>query len=176
MQRRLLVAAGIGLLAFVAGTSTGVAGETFPVSGSVEGLARGAHRQLVLTIGNPYDFQITVTRLTVAVEAAGPRCGAANVTVAPFEGSLAIPGDGHIDQNVDVVLAADAPRACDGATWPLSFGGRATSADGSVIDGAGRLAFIGSYLFALVVAAAALLCLGVLFLVGTRPHRARSAR
>ena len=97
----------------------------FTVSGEVQGLYPGAQRELVLTVGNPHNFDIRVSSLTVRVGNAGPGCSGANVVPTDFTGALVVPGKGTAEQSVPVAMVADPPDACRNATFPLTFGGSA---------------------------------------------------
>lgn len=97
----------------------------FTVSGEVRGLYPGAQRELLLIVGNPHNFDIRVTSLTVRVGNAGPGCGGANVVVTDFTGTLVVPGNATAEQPVPVAMVADPPDACRDASFPLTFGGSA---------------------------------------------------
>ncbi len=164
------------LMTLLTGTSAASAAETFPITGAVDGLAPGVTRSLLLTVDNPFDFEITVTELSATAESADAGCGAANLTVEPFEGSLPVAANASAHQPLAVTMAPDAPPACEDAIWPLAFSGSAVAADGSLIGGEGRLAFTGASPTRLDLIAAALVGLGLLVLVATRRRRLRTAR
>jgi hypothetical protein len=130
----LLALAGVGLLAFGA-VSCGVPSPApkppanghrdFVVSGHVQNLRPGASRPMVITVRNPNSVAIRVTSVTMAAGTAGPSCPASALTLRPWTGGLVVPKRGTASTTVDVGLKPTAPDACQGARWPLTFGGTA---------------------------------------------------
>jgi hypothetical protein len=97
----------------------------------VSGLYPGATRPLSVKITNTYAFPIRVAGLKGKVAAATNRAGctgvAANLVIGPA-GGRGVPIRAH--KSKTVVLHVTMPRtvanACQGATFKLSFGARAT--------------------------------------------------
>lgn len=118
----------------VAGTSAtndtnGNDDKTFQISGQVSGLYPGAQKQLGLTVSNPNNFAIKVTALTITVGNPGVAgCSAANVVATNFSGSLLVPKKTTASQALPIKMIANAANACQGVTFPLSFGGTAQKA------------------------------------------------
>ena len=132
---RLLALTGVGVLTVGALSMVGAtpppnanAHRHFVVSGRVEGLRPGATRPLALTVENPNSVPIRVTSITVAAGAAGPGCPGSSLVLPRWTGSLAVPKRGTASLSVDVRLLGGAPDACQGAVWPLTYGGTAVKA------------------------------------------------
>ena len=136
---------GVGLLTFGAfsfagssaapkpkasGQSNGQANghKDFIVSGQVENLRPGGSRPMVLTVRNPNSVGIRVTSLTVRAGAASAACQASSLTLPQWTGSLVVPKNGSATLTVQVSLQSSAPDACQGAQWPLTYGGTAVKA------------------------------------------------
>jgi hypothetical protein len=100
----------------------------FVVSGQVGDLRPGGSRPMVLTVQNPNSVAIRVTSITVAAGAAGPGCPGSSLTLPQWTGSLQVPKRGTASVTVDVALEPSAPDACQGADWPLTYGGTAVKA------------------------------------------------
>lgn len=145
----LLAMAGVGLLAFGAfsivgssaspkpkagprstGQGNGQANghKDFVVSGQVENLRPGGTQPMVLTVRNPNSVGIRVTSLTVSAVSASTTCQASYLTLPQWTGSLVVPKKGSSTLTVQVSLKPAAPNACQGARWPLSYGGTAVKA------------------------------------------------
>jgi hypothetical protein len=141
----LLALAGVGLLSFGAfsfvgssaapkpsagGQGNGQANghRDFVVSGQVEDLRPGGAQPMVLTVRNPNRVGIRVTTLTVRAGAASAGCPASSLTLPQWSGSLLVPKNGTATLTVNVTLRSSAPDACQGARWPLSYGGTAVKA------------------------------------------------
>jgi hypothetical protein len=122
-----LVLSGAGTAGAPVATSAAAAG-SFRISGSVAGLYPGAQLPLVLTVTNPKYFAIVVSSLSVAVAAATPGCGAANLTATSFSGNLQVPALGTAAVSLQVTLAHSAPNACQGVVFPLHYTGLASKA------------------------------------------------
>lgn len=104
-------------------------------AGGVSGLFPGAVKPLRLSVTNPYSFDIKVTALTVTLTAkAGTgKAGCANTTqnlqpgtytgpsfVVKDHRTVAAPAD------IPITMPRTAAAACQGAAFPLSYGGTAT--------------------------------------------------
>jgi hypothetical protein len=95
------------------------------VSGQVQNLRPGGSRPMVLTVRNPNSVAIKVTSVTVAAGAAGSSCPASALTLPRWTGGLVVPKRGTASLTVNVGLKPTAPDTCQGARWPLTFGGTA---------------------------------------------------
>jgi hypothetical protein len=100
----------------------------FVMSGQVENLRPGGSRPMVLTVRNPNSVGIRVTSLTVRAGAASVACQASLLTLPQWTGSLVVPKNGTATLTVNVALRPTAPDACQGARWPLTYGGTAVKA------------------------------------------------
>lgn len=111
----------------------GVAGELaakrehpgFPISGHADGLEPGARGSLRLKVHNGHGFKIEVTSIKTRVGNASATCPASNVSVRSFRGHEKVPGHHSRRVRVPIAMAASAPKACQGATFPLTYEGRA---------------------------------------------------
>jgi hypothetical protein len=138
----LLALAGVGLLSIGAFSFTGSSAapkapgnghgngqanghRDFVVSGHVEDLRPGGSRPMVLTVQNPNSVAIRVTSVTITAGTAAPGCPASSLTLPHWTGSLQVPKNGTASLTVNVALKASATDACQGAQWPLTYGGRA---------------------------------------------------
>jgi hypothetical protein len=141
----LLAMIGVGLLSYGAGSFAGSSAapkpkaaapgngqanghRDFVVSGQVENLRPGGSRPMVLTVRNPNSVGIRVTSLTVRAGAASAACQASSLTLPQWTGSLVVPKNGTATLTVNVALKSTAPDACQGARWPLTYGGTAVKA------------------------------------------------
>jgi hypothetical protein len=106
-------------------SNAGQDAKKFVVTGTVAGLYPGAQRPLILTVSNPNNFDIKITSLTVNVGNAAPGCNAANLQVSEFSGSVIVPKDGTTTTTLQATMARGAGDSCQGATFPLSYGGTA---------------------------------------------------
>lgn len=103
--------------------------------GGPSGLFPGAVKPLRLSVTNPYNFDIKVTALTVTptAKASTGKAGCANTTqnlqpgtytgpsfVVPEHRTVAAPAD------IPITMPRTAAAACQGAAFPLSYGGTAT--------------------------------------------------
>lgn len=107
------------------------------LEGRVAGLYPGAVVDLPVEVRNPAQAEIMVTSLAVEVGEPGPRsapevagaCGPDSLTVgssaAPGGGDVAVrvpvPIGGSATIAVPVALRADAPSACQGVSFPLTY-------------------------------------------------------
>jgi hypothetical protein len=100
----------------------------FTVTGSVHGLYPGASLHLHLTVHNDEPFAIVVRSISTTVHDASARCRASNLVVQGFTGTLRVPRHGRASVTVPVRLGHTAPNACQGATFRLTYTGRAGKA------------------------------------------------
>ena len=121
-----------------------VGGEDFVVRGDLTGvtLIPGASGALALTVSNPNDEPIFVTRLTVTVQPSSTRPGCdgpanlavrqsnaseANPLVVPANGTVAVPSGGVSAPVLEMLNLPTNQDACKGATFTFSYGGSAHS-------------------------------------------------
>jgi hypothetical protein len=97
----------------------------FTVSGTVTGLYPGAERPLRLVVSNPHPFAIRVTALWVDVGDASRRCRGYNLSVSRLRSPVTISARGLRRVVLRTALLGWAPAACRGASFRLSYGGRA---------------------------------------------------
>ena len=98
---------------------------TFQISGSVDGLYPGVTRMMVLTLSNrPNAGKLVVTTVdvtSVSVDKEG--CSPALVVSDGWSGRKSIPKNGTATIAVPVRMRAEAPDACQGATFTLEYTG-----------------------------------------------------
>jgi len=99
---------------------------SFTIAGSVAGLYPGHTVPMVLIVTNPKSFSIVVTSITTTVGDASAACPASNLSVTAFSGQLLVPGLGSANTTVQVGMAQSATDTCQGATFPLVYGGLAS--------------------------------------------------
>lgn len=104
------------------------AAQPFLVSGDVDGLAPGVTRTLSLQLSNPNSGEISVQSLTVTVGDGHGGCAGSNVHVGPWSGPVFVPGRGTAQVSLPLTMLDSAPGACQGATFPLTYGGSAVKA------------------------------------------------
>jgi hypothetical protein len=109
-------------------TATSASPGSFRISGSIGGLYPGDSAPLILTITNPQHFAIVVTSISTAVGDATASCPAQNLAVGGFSGQLDVPAGGSVNVSVPASLAHGAPDGCQGAVFPLTYGGMAHKA------------------------------------------------
>jgi hypothetical protein len=104
---------------------------SFPISGSVQGLAPGVRSQLAVAISNPFEFPIRIIQLTVLVgDAPGP-CVGKDLEIEPFRGPLQVPAGGRATTYLGVTLSDSSPDVCQAAAWPLTYRGQAVMVNAS---------------------------------------------
>jgi hypothetical protein len=123
-------------------TTTSPSG-TFTISGALPGLlSPGATLPLSLTVSNEFDFDLSVTALTVTVApgSSQPGCdGPANLQVTqsnvaggsvsivvPAHGSVTLPAQGATAPQVTMLDLATNQNACKNAVFTFSFSGSGT--------------------------------------------------
>ena len=112
------------------GDKTGSNGHaSFSIVGAVTDLYPGAQRQLTVTVTNPGNQDLKVTSLNVTVrDSDKPGCLAANVVATGFRGSLVIKKHQSVTTQLPVRMVASPSASCQGATFPLQYGGTAVKA------------------------------------------------
>jgi hypothetical protein len=108
------------------GAGTAEAAMGFSVKGKAGPLFPGTTGDLVLTIKNPFDFAIVVHSVRVTVRDASGACGGENLQTPGMTSDRKIKALSRVKVTVPITMAADAPNACQGKSFPLSFSGRAT--------------------------------------------------
>lgn len=109
--------------------------QTFGLSGDLAEVYPGFDGTLTVTLTNPHRFAIVVTTVEVAVGAPidtaagdGP-CLTAHLEVDEFSGAREVGRLGTATQGLDARMSPDAPDACQGASFPLTYSGTATRAN-----------------------------------------------
>ena len=114
---------------------TGATKGTFIVSsrqralegGPLRGLFPGGSEKLVLKVTNPNSFRIVVRSITVDAEDAGDDCVASNLITRDYVGPpVGVPKNGIRRVSVEISMRRNSSDGCQGATFPLVFGGTAT--------------------------------------------------
>jgi hypothetical protein len=98
----------------------------FSVKGKAGPLFPGVPGELVLTLRNPFDFAIVVHSVRVVVRDASGGCHGNNLTTPGLTTDVRLKALSSTKVTVPITMAADAPNACQGKSFPLSFSGRAT--------------------------------------------------
>jgi hypothetical protein len=131
-----LAVAGIAGLTFAAkgGTGNGNGNANGPdpkplvVSGSVEGLLPGVPNVLNISVTNSNKSAIAVRTVTVSATDASAGCPASVLSFTPRSPGQRIAAEATALVPVSVIMAADAPDACQGSTFPLRYTVTATKA------------------------------------------------
>jgi hypothetical protein len=97
----------------------------FSISGHTAGVVPGAHGRLRLQVHNRHRFKIRVTSIKTRVGNASAICPASNLSVRRFRGHKKVRARHARSFRVRIAMAASAPNACQGATFPLTYKGRA---------------------------------------------------
>lgn len=109
--------------------------QTFELRGDLAEVYPGFDGTLTVTLTNPHRFAIVVNSIEVAV---GPPTGvavgdgpclASHLEVDEFSGDREVGRLGTAIQGLDARMSSDAPDACQGASFPLSYSGTATRAN-----------------------------------------------
>ena len=100
----------------------------FDATGSVDELYPGGSRPLTITLTNSTGAAIKVTRLTVAVGDASADCLSTNLQVGQFDGPVTVPKKGTAATVIQLSMVRDAPNACQGMNFPLTYTGDASPA------------------------------------------------
>jgi hypothetical protein len=96
-------------------------GPRFALSGSVDGPWPGATKPLVVTVDNPYRFEILLISLDAEVSAASAACPASILHVTSLAGEVRIAARGQTTVALMASLDADAPNECQGVEWGLTY-------------------------------------------------------
>jgi hypothetical protein len=114
-----LVPGGIGIGSAEAASGFSIKGKTGP-------LFPGTTGDLILTIRNPFDFGIVVHSVRVVVRDASANCGGENLQTPGYTSDVKVKANSSVKVTAPITMAADAPNACQGKSFPLVFSGRAT--------------------------------------------------
>lgn len=118
-----VIASGTGMAIAASGAAGGDEehGSPLTLSGSVEGLTPGAARSLSVTIANPNGKPVVVASVATSVTTPSGTCPVTALTVGDLAAPVTVPAAGSAAGTLPVRLAADAPDACQGATFALRF-------------------------------------------------------
>lgn len=101
---------------------------TFDVTGTVDGLLPTVQRDLPVLLESPYRFDVDVVTIDVDVGDPPGDCDAVDLLVSPPQVPVTVPARSEVTLVGSAALAADAPDACQGAVWPLTWTATATRA------------------------------------------------
>lgn len=104
------------------------AARSFVVSGDVTDLAPGVSRPLRLRLTNPNDSDISVEAVQVTVGDSSTGCSGGTLRIAALPGPVFVPRLGEAGVTLGVTMSASASSVCEGATFPLTYGGSAVKA------------------------------------------------
>lgn len=113
------------------GISSARADDGFTISGEVDGLYPGVRATLEARVTNPHPFSIVVTSVTAVAADARASCPASMLEIEGTAEPVEVPARETAVVLLAVRMDRDAPDACQGATWPLTFRGQAFGDDGS---------------------------------------------
>jgi hypothetical protein len=185
---RLLVGLG-GLLLLAAATLTVVqpsaasgATPSFMLHAQFTGLYPNADLTQSASVDNTEQYPLIVNSASATVFDASPTCTAANVVIHPFAGAVKVAAGGTAAIPLRIQMAATAPDACQGASFPLTFiasgardgapaSGGSTAANGSTSSSASsgiKFAFTGSTVVPLTLFGVLCIVAGVLALRRSR--------
>jgi hypothetical protein len=97
----------------------------FQVSGDVAGLYPGIRVPLVVSITNPNPFPIVVHWISVKRQRANAECGAKFLRVTGWSTPILVGAGTTRQVTAHVHMRLRAPNACQGATFPLIYKGKA---------------------------------------------------
>ena len=146
MRRALFLLPVLALVSLVPAGGVAHAADDFVLSANLSGLYPNVDADFPVSVSNPKDFAIAVHSATVAIGDASPSCTAANLSARSFSGNVVVPADGSTTFPIHLHMAASAPNACQGVTFPLTFTATGTpvgatpGGDGTNGDGVGAAA------------------------------------
>jgi hypothetical protein len=91
------------------------------ISGSVGPVYPLVDTLLGITVENPANFMVEVTKVTVTVGDASAACTADNLSVEAVEAPFTVPPRGEATITTPVRLVGSVVDACQGATFPLVY-------------------------------------------------------
>ncbi|MGZ6926799.1 MAG: hypothetical protein ACXVJF_08770 [Acidimicrobiia bacterium] len=142
-MRRLLLAAVVAVTLLVVPTGASAADEQFTLTTTYVGLFPNADVSVPVTVHNPRDYVLAVHTAAVTVGDAGPGCDASNLVAESFRGDVLVAARRDATIPIHMHMPADAPDACQGATFPLTFTATGSPASGGPGRASG-FAFTGS--------------------------------
>lgn len=112
----------------IAGTMSCPSG--FAIAGNAEGLYPGKTVQLPLTIENPYEEELLVTAIDVAVTGtSASSCATSNLQASDYTGpGFAVQAKDSTSIVLSLTMSRAAPDACQSVTFTLAFTGEAEQA------------------------------------------------
>ena len=87
---------------------------------------RQALQPLIEKFLHPFDFAIVVHSVHVVVRDASANCGGENLQTPGYTSDVKVKANSRVKVTAPITMAADAPNACQGKSFPLVFSGRAT--------------------------------------------------
>ena len=96
-------------------------GRPITLGGQVEDLVPAAPRELVVRFANPNGAPLLVSSVTTEVSSPTASCPASALRVGDLRSPVTVPAQGAASGAVAVTLAGDAPAACQGVRFALSF-------------------------------------------------------
>ena len=124
------LAASVAAYAALGATERGPAprapGDTSPVRirGSIEGLYPGQQTTLRIRVANKTDGRVRVRWVQANVGAGAPECAADWLQTQRIWPRAALPVGAVLRLDMPIALAAEAPDACQNATFPLRYRAR----------------------------------------------------
>jgi hypothetical protein len=103
-------------------------GTAFRIAATVRGLAPGVTKTMRVLVHNPYPFAIRVTSISAeATSTDRPGCDGSELHLEPFYGELNILAGARARarHRMAVRMDPEAPDACQGATFTISYRGTA---------------------------------------------------
>jgi hypothetical protein len=97
------------------------AASVFELQAHVSGLFPGATIVEPVQVHNPQDYPVTVVSTEVLIADASAGCTASNLDASAVGGDVEVAAGSDAAVPVAFHMAADAPDACQGATFPLTF-------------------------------------------------------
>jgi hypothetical protein len=147
----------------------------FTLYTDVHGLYPNGTVTAPVQVDNPQSRLLRVLSATATVGDASAACPGSNLSAAPFVGSIAVAPHSVGIVPVDVHMAATAPDACQGATFPLTLRAVGELVAAQTRPGRGGLAFTGAG-DAILMTAAAIALVVIGFAVSQASRQRRSLR
>ena len=117
----VLLAIGLLLAGGLAEPAGAASDPQFELSGNFTGLYPDADLVVPVTVHNPQRYAVMVTTATIVIGDATAQCGAANLSADRFSGGIMLDAKASTTIPIRMHMAANAPDACQGVTFPLSF-------------------------------------------------------
>ncbi|HEY7399592.1 MAG TPA: hypothetical protein VH989_01720 [Actinomycetota bacterium] len=103
------------------GLATASSAVSVKISGHVSGMVPGRVATIKATVRNPGSVSVVVKQVSASVGDAGPGCDAGNLVVTHSKKAVHIGPGRRVKVKLRATMAASAPDACQGLTFPLSF-------------------------------------------------------